>query len=521
MFDRLKVLLNKMKEVFRKNKKVLLIFIFALIVRFIYLEDSVYFGYDEARDAYISQSIYKDFDIKLIGPPANYPGLNHGPLHWYVNGIFYLLGNGSPYFASVFYRILNASGVFLIYVVAKKLFDEKSATISSFLYAVSFEQSQYAIYMGNPSLAVLAVLVVFYGLTIFIKEKKYWGLYLTFAGWGIAFQLEFFLLYQVVIIALILLLNIKKVKNIAGKVWFVVALTVLLFSSTYILAEVKYGFSMIKSLLNLLSTGYNVMPDGTSRIELYFRMLSQLINYNVVNLPETYSYILLSILTILLFIFYRKNRNTLIVLLWIFSTAIIIPFGAYNAFYVNVGVGLGIIIGISYIISLLPERLNAFKYLFVVLIIISNLFLIFSRNKNSLIVEIKAQPGMKLSDEITLIDRIYEYAAGEQFTIRVTSMPYGIQTVWAYLFEYYGLEKYGNLPFWEGENVLGYSGHLPLTKVGTTCKRVLIREPVRGIPEGLIKKDETEENYFSEIVKEESIGLFKVQYRISKGECYK
>ncbi|GEM_PF-4187077 len=43
---------------------------------------------------------------------------------------------------------------------------------------------------------------------------------------------------------------------------------------------------------------------------------------------------------------------------------------------------------------------------------------------------------------------------------------------------------------------------------GSTWVRFLIREPVRGISENLIKKDVEEENLFSSLLKEEKIGHF-------------
>ncbi|KKQ45847.1 MAG: hypothetical protein US62_C0008G0001, partial [Candidatus Woesebacteria bacterium GW2011_GWA1_37_8] len=55
------------------------VFVTAFFVRMINFRESVYFGYDEARDAYESQSIYKNLDLKVIGPPTASSGLHHGP----------------------------------------------------------------------------------------------------------------------------------------------------------------------------------------------------------------------------------------------------------------------------------------------------------------------------------------------------------------------------------------------------------------------------------------------------------
>ena len=115
---------------------------------------------------------------------------------------------------------------------------------------------------------------------------------------------------------------------------------------------------------------------------------------------------------------------------------------------------------------------------------------------------------------------MYSVASDRGFTVRVTSMPYGIQTVWAYLFNEYGSSKWEYLPFWETELIEGFPGKLPRPEKGTTCVRFLLREPVRGIPEVLIKNDIREEDLFSEIIEVESIGKFSLEVRYAKGECH-
>jgi hypothetical protein len=93
--------------------------------------------------------------------------------------------------------------------------------------------------------------------------------------------------------------------------------------------------------------------------------------------------------------------------------------------------------------------------------------LISKNNPTGLITEIKAQPHMLLSNEQGVIDYMYREAKGKRFTIKVTSMPYRIQTVWAYLFNYYGAQKWGSLPLWQDELVVGYPGILPRPSEGT------------------------------------------------------
>src|SRR3990172_9594305 len=102
----------------RSNRYIIyltLIFVFAVIIRFLYFPQNVYFSYDQARDFYFAQDILKG-DIRLIGPPsAANQNLFPGPLPLYIYAFIQLLFGKSPEIMSIFFRIYNALGVFLVF----------------------------------------------------------------------------------------------------------------------------------------------------------------------------------------------------------------------------------------------------------------------------------------------------------------------------------------------------------------------------------------------------------------------
>jgi len=100
------------------------IFIFAFVLRVLYLpKNSLTFGYDQARDAYVSQQIIGG-DLKILGPPASTPGLYHGVFYYYLLAPAYLLGHGSPVVAAYWIAFLNSLTVFIVfylgYLMTKK-----------------------------------------------------------------------------------------------------------------------------------------------------------------------------------------------------------------------------------------------------------------------------------------------------------------------------------------------------------------------------------------------------------------
>src|SRR3990172_11001918 len=116
----------------------LVLFILSLVVRFLYFPGNVYFAYDQARDSYFATEILKG-DIRLIGPPsAASTKLFPGPLSLYLYAIVYFIFSPNPETLSAFFRIYNALGEFLVFLIGSKLFSKKVDILSSILFALSY-----------------------------------------------------------------------------------------------------------------------------------------------------------------------------------------------------------------------------------------------------------------------------------------------------------------------------------------------------------------------------------------------
>ena len=172
----------------------IIIFSIGVLVRFWWFPNNVYFGFDQSRDAFISQNIFKNSDFKIIGPSAGKEDLFHGPLYWYLIGPIYLLFKGDPMPVLGFISTINLGGVLAIYFIARRIFNLRTAVISALLFAVSFSQSQYSLYFANPAPAILTILLYYFSLWSMREGKaRYW----LFAGilLGLSIQFEFFLIY--------------------------------------------------------------------------------------------------------------------------------------------------------------------------------------------------------------------------------------------------------------------------------------------------------------------------------------
>ena len=501
----------------------IIIFLLGLVVRSINFRESVYFGYDEARDAFVSQEIYTKGDLKLIGPQASaFSGIHHGPLYYYLIGPLFLLGKGDPYFVSVIFRIINTFGIVGVYVLGNLLFTPLVGLLSAFIYSVSYEQFIYAIFTGNPSISNVLWIVIFIGLGIICKHKNRTkqGLLLMFLGAASIPQFDMIGGYSLFVLVILLFLIRDKLKNIGIKEWLLIVFIGLSPLYTYIIAEVKNKFLATKILIGLITGGVSNVGSGDSMFLIFYRNILGLFKNNILDLKIGDWLITLLFILLLTYLISktRSERKYQFVLVWILSIAFLVVAHGFMPFYSYAGVGIGVIIASAIFIGDVYKKNRIVAYLLLGTIVCSNLIKVVEQSSKSLIVEIKAQPGMKLSDEIEIIKRTYKYSNGAPFTIRITSMPYRIQTVWAYLYTQYGKNIYGYYPYLETGNVYGFPGELPVPTSGTTCSRFLIREPIRGIPENLIIKDVNEENIFSDYLMEEKIGDFILQYRRAKDE---
>ena len=211
-----------------------------------------------------------------------------------------------------------------------------------------------------------------------------------------------------------------------------------------------------------------------------------------------------------------KNKQLAFLGLWLIGG--VVPYLFDNAslpiYYYTIGASVAIIILAAYIMV----RLRWVGIGLLMLAIASNLVLINKYNPKGTIAEITVQTDMLLTDETKVMDYMYKEAKGEQFSVNAVTIPYKINTTWAYLFEWYGKKKYGYMPVWGGEAAWGYPGNLTIetNRSKLPDARFTIVEPKRGMDQKWIDEYLKEENIFSKIVKIENIGRFTIESRVKR-----
>ena len=501
-----------------------LIFILGLSLRFLYFPGNIYFGFDQARDAFTSLEIMQG-DFKIIGPTTSLPGLFHGPLYYYIFGPIYFFTGGNPEAVSTFLRIVNALGIFVIFFIGRTIFNRWVGLMSAFLFAISFEQTQFSIYLNHPALAVISVLIFYLGFALIFFKKKPLGFVAVAIGLGLSIQFEMAETYLVIPLILYLIIFRKNLKILNKRTVILSVSIFLLLISTFILAEIKFGFRSFITVRQSLTESSNAVYFQNIVI-VNLRSISD----NLISYPLGAKLLgLILLITAVIFIYKNRYRKEIIFLLiWFFSGNLpyIKDTSSIPLYYHIAGSTVTLLIFSGFLIYKLSLTTYAVKLfqinrLFILLLlipVISNYNLITTLNPKGSIPAINVQSGMLYSDQKKVLDFIYKEADSQPFSVNALTMPFNINTVWSYMFEKYGNQTYGYVPVWGGDAAQGYPGKITVEKNGSKLpqKRFFIIEPNRGIPQYLIDGLQKDEDVFSKKIKEEKIGEFIVQSRIAQ-----
>lgn len=500
------------------------IFIFGYLINVLFLPKlSLSFYYDTARDAFTVQEIISG-DLKILGPPASTPGLYHGVFYYYFLVPPYLFGHGSPIVAAYWIALFNAGTVFIVFYLTFLLTKKVGAgLLAAFLFAISFESTQYATWLSNPTLGIWTVPLIYLGLWIWIApgvggKLKEWGPIISALGLGLSIQSEIFLVYHIVPIVIWLWFVRKNIKKYDLFKFFIILVLVL---SPMILAEIKFGFRGINGFVSLLTNQDAVTASKNlgDFIVLFLNELGRVFALSAY--PSNIGYGGIFILALLVISLLRWKKYALswepFLASWLLSFVTIVSVGGISTPFLLVGTGpaVSIILGIFIYKWFVSGRKNlALVILF--LVVFSNLAMIFKENPNGSTL-FAIQKDLILNKELPAIDYVYR-VGGKNFAVNTLTNPLWINTTWSYLFNWYGKEKYGYLPEWYGRDQIGLLGN-NLTSVSSNTKvYIFIIEPMQGIPGKYLGEELSYEDSFTTVVEEKTFGEIRVQKRIKNAK---
>lgn len=488
----------------------MLIFLVGLILKLINFWDYQIFSYDQARDAQRMAEIIGGH-IKIVGPETDIRGLFNGPLFYYLLAPVYLISKFNPNVVGLFMVLVNLSGVFILYYLCVVLFKNRNiGLISAFFWAISYEQANFARYISNASFMPICALLFFLGLAMYFVKQNKWGIYISVIGLGTAIHFNVYLAYLVILYPILYLVykpKIFKKEILLGLLGFTFIL------SPFVLAELKWNFMATKALLTYF---FNHSKEGGSsfltNLNSYPARITGALYYGFFSFNRLLSIFLLGGAIAYLIKVFKYRKSLLFLLIWFFSTLPLFFFksGVLTTEVINTSIfGAITIIFACVVYELLKTKVWILGILIFVIVVISNLSLFISYGFKPY--NIFALQTLLLKDEKMAIDYTYKTSNGK-FSVCALTNPLTINTLWSFLYKYYGEDKFKYLPNWSGKKQDIHVSYLPYDQEHLST-RYLIIEPLGGIPEFTKWATIYEEDKVSILVEQKNFGDIIVQKR--------
>lgn len=497
----------------------LVIFIVALAFRLIYFQEATTFGYDQARDAFQAIDIIKGDHLKVVGPQSDLTGLHHGTLYWYLISPVYYFSQGNVYTVKFFLILVNLLTIFFIYHLTNLLFKNRNTSLlACLLFAISFEATQYARWLSNPSPALLTATISFWSLKKLLDSEK-WALPVLLISWALSIQFEIFMVYQIIVFAVIwTTLKGLSLPKLPVKIYLLSIALFLLAFSLMLVKELSFHFMGTQALLKFFGQHSTVNDSFTHQLLAFFDRLVNVFNLNLwgVNLFIAGIMCLVTFYLSFSYIKARKfNREILFLLIWITSPILLHFFHTTQGGFIMLSTGVAVMILTAYLLNYLYTKSNLrwLTILALIIIFLGNTILILSYNKRGEVL-FSTQDKLILGDELSAINWVYQQSQGQPFHLNTVTNPAFINTTWSYLFDWYGRRKYGYMPIWWEEPQVGVFGaDIKYTVEQPTQLHFLIIEPQAGQATGIADAVRSLEDTRSKILKTEPFGNFIVEKR--------
>jgi len=194
------------RQLYKYKKYILtsLLFILSLSLRAYGMENKYPFGWDQVNNAWAAKNIIINHEFPLVGMVVKQnTGFFIGPVYYYFVAIFYWVTNLNPVASEYVALTTSILTFFVIFFVAKRLFNYRIALIASFINSISFAAFSFDVVQWPVAFLPALSLLIFYFLYRLIRgEEKY--LVLLSLATGLAFHIHFTAIFFPIIILLCL-----------------------------------------------------------------------------------------------------------------------------------------------------------------------------------------------------------------------------------------------------------------------------------------------------------------------------
>ena len=422
-----------------------IILAFSAFFRLYRLNQLLGFWYDQGRDALVIWDLLHYHKFFLIGPVTGIDGVFLGPFYYYLLALLYWLGRGSPVFAAAGLVWLTVGAVFLIYFLARKIYNGKVGLLAAFLYGFSSTLVVFSRWLSNPEPLPFFTLLVLLCLYFWMEKRQDWFLVPAAFILGLCLQLEaasavFFLPAAVIFLfwqrrivrrPVILLLALLAFSiTLLPQMIFNWRHDGILFAAfkKFLVTDRSFRFSFVQTLKDRCLIYYDAFAGKFFAGHKFFKMM------------------VLALFSAGLWFSRQKvlNQGGKLLAIWLLTPLVCFLFYHGNHGYVwdyyFTGYIPAFVILFSAGVFYLMKKWR-FLGLFLAIFLLFFVFLNLRELRNYY----AAGMGISLRAQLKAIDWIYTDAGSEEFNVDVY-VPPQIYFAYSYLFHWYGARRYGREP---------------------------------------------------------------------------
>lgn len=510
----------------KKNKiLILLICLTAFLFRLYSIRDnSLYFYYDQARDACNARSIIENHDLKIQGPTVSGTNnsLYHGVLYYYLIAIPYTLSGGNPLITSIFLALLNSLTVIPIFLITYKISGNFFASIlAATFFSFSREATQIGTFLFNVSLSSLTIPCFYYFFMLSFIEKKAKYLPWTALWLGLSNQSTLSTVYLAILpISAMIFKFVKNKKYLKKNVKLIISgFTIYLISiSTLILTQIKSFQAGIFSFTNISTQIYR-LSSLTSVFKIIIKVIFEKISFSILPQHSLISVLLFLIALAGILLHKLQKKYLYLLLFWILAPLLVVILSRRDTYHLTVGVESGAYIILSLgIFNLLTNKIKSVTIITLLLVFFIFNLLSIQEKKEIMETAFDSQKGAYLNQQLKLLDYTYAQSRGKPFSISTLAAPHGYNTTWSYLYNWYGKTKYGYAPTWFGDNQKGIPcGDLLSRETNPQNLHFTIYEPDPGSTHTVRAEFiQLQDIYAKNITNTQNFGTLQVEERLVK-----
>jgi hypothetical protein len=438
-----------------KNKKQLIIlssiFLLAVFLRFIQLQNHLFFGFEQGRDFLIAEKISQLSDFVLVGPKTDIDGVFHGAHYYYFLALLFLITGGNPVAISFISAFLSNLAIIPLFLLLKKITKRADAgCIAGLLFAISFHFINYARWLSNVTPAIPLAALALYALYEYSQSKKglYFLVFIFCAFFAAQFEiiLALWLVFFIFCALALKIIALPKLKTI-------VASGVILFAlfAPFILFNIRNQWITVHSVQAYLSEGSTSHTSFGPLIQKYLFLQAEQFQEHLIRIPKVW----VGIITLAVFFLSYVQRKSFtaaettalkLSTLWFFMTLPVLFFPkSLSLVQLYIVSGLGLLVFSAILLHKLFTHKFGKIYLIIVGVVlgingVANTKLLYENLKDFFTT---IQDGHNLHDQRELLAYIHSDSQNTPYHFKAFTIPYYQEEGWQYLQSYYLGDKTG------------------------------------------------------------------------------